>query len=103
MHKSILAGVSAAAILLSMGGSANAETLSIFGPWLTADQEHIEAVIAGFTAKTGIEVDYAGSDSFEQQIVIDNAGRFGAQRCGFPAAGSCRRSRVQGSVDPARR
>ena len=87
MHKSILAGVSAAAILLSMGGSANAETLSIFGPWLTADQEHIEAVIAGFTAKTGIEVDYAGSDSFEQQIVIDTQAGSAPNVAVFPQPG----------------
>ncbi len=87
MHKSILAGVSAAAIILSMGGSANAASLSVFGPWLTADQEHIEAVIAGFTAKTGIEVDYAGSDSFEQQIVIDTQAGSAANVAVFPQPG----------------
>lgn len=87
MHKSILAGVSAAAMLLSMGGSASAATLSMFGPWLTADQEHIEAVIAGFTAKTGIEVDYAGSDSFEQQIVIDTQAGSAPNIAIFPQPG----------------
>ncbi|MBU1175311.1 MAG: ABC transporter substrate-binding protein [Alphaproteobacteria bacterium] len=87
MHKSILAGASAAAILLSMGGSANAATLSIFGPWLTADQEHVEAVIADFTAKTGIEVDYAGSDSFEQQIVIDTQAGSAPNVAVFPQPG----------------
>ena len=87
MHKSILAGASAAAILLSMGGSANAETLSIFGPWLTADQEHIQAVIDGFTAATGIEVDYAGSDSFEQQIVIDTQAGSAPNVAVFPQPG----------------
>src|SRR5690606_3574711 len=46
-------------------------TISIFGPWLTVDQEHFEAVIAPFKEATGATIDYAGSDSFEQQIVID--------------------------------
>ena len=87
MHKSILAGASAAAMLLSMGGSASAETLTIFGPWLTVDQEHIEAVIEGFTAKTGIEVEYAGSDSFEQQIVIDTQAGSAPNIAVFPQPG----------------
>ena len=47
------------------------ETLSVFGPWLGPDKELVENVIAYFEAATGAQVEYSGSDSFEQQIVID--------------------------------
>lgn len=47
------------------------ETLKIFGPWLGPDKELIESVIAYFAKATGAKVEYTGSDSFEQQIVID--------------------------------
>ena len=47
------------------------EELTVFGPWLGPDQEHIESVLAYFEEATGVDVVYSGSDSFEQQIVID--------------------------------
>ncbi len=47
------------------------QTLTIFGPWLTGDKDLIESVIAYFEEATGATVNYSGSDSFEQQIVID--------------------------------
>jgi alpha-glucoside transport system substrate-binding protein len=47
------------------------QKLTIKGPWLGADKELAESVIAYFEAATGADVEYAGSDSFEQQIVID--------------------------------
>ncbi|QHQ36574.1 ABC transporter substrate-binding protein [Algicella marina] len=47
------------------------EQLTVFGPWLGPDQELIENVLAYFAAATGADVKYTGSDSFEQQIVID--------------------------------
>lgn len=83
MHKILLAGASAIALTLTASGVSaqtmadieamdlSGQTITIFGPWLTVDQEHFEAVIAPFEEATGANVDYAGSDSFEQQIVID--------------------------------
>jgi len=47
------------------------ESITVFGPWLGPDKDLIESVIDYFEAATGAEVKYAGSDSFEQQIVID--------------------------------
>ena len=47
------------------------EVLTIKGPWLGADKDLAESVMAYFEAATGATVKYAGSDSFEQQIVID--------------------------------
>ena len=68
MKKTLFSGVAAAALLASI---ANAEAITVFGPWLGPDQENVEAVLAGFTAKTGTEVSYVGSDSFETQIQVD--------------------------------
>ncbi len=51
------------------------QTVSIFGPWLTVYEELFTSVFRYFEHATGATVVYAGSDSFEQQIVIDvNAG-----------------------------
>ncbi|HLA45513.1 MAG TPA: hypothetical protein VJZ27_18840, partial [Aggregatilineales bacterium] len=51
-----------------MGG----EDVVFFGPWLTGDEESLTNVIAYFNgAVTNGQVTYIGSDSFEQQIVID--------------------------------
>ncbi|WOI31364.1 ABC transporter substrate-binding protein (plasmid) [Tritonibacter scottomollicae] len=47
------------------------EQVTVFGPWLGPDQALVENVLAYFGAATGADVRYAGSDSFEQQIVVD--------------------------------
>ena len=47
------------------------EQITIFGPWLGADQELVENMLAYFSAATGADVRYTGSDSFEAQIVVD--------------------------------
>ena len=80
MHKTLLAGASAIALALTASGVSaqtmadidamdlSGQTITIFGPWLTVDQEHFEAVIAPFEEATGANVDYAGSDSFELSV-----------------------------------
>ncbi|MAC76983.1 MAG: alpha-glucoside ABC transporter substrate-binding protein [Rhodobacteraceae bacterium] len=60
-----------AAALALTAGMARAETVTVFGPWLSNDQEDVEAVLDGFTEATGFDYAYVGSDSFEQQIRID--------------------------------
>ncbi len=47
------------------------EQVTVFGPWLGPDQELVESVLAYFAEATGADVKYSGSDSFEQQIIID--------------------------------
>jgi len=47
------------------------QKLTIFGDWLSPERELFESVVAYFEEATGAEVAYSGSDSFEQQIVID--------------------------------
>jgi len=67
MKKSLYIGAAAVAL----GTAAQAEQLTVFGTWLGPDQEAVEAVLADFAAKSGHDVRYTGSDSFEQQIRID--------------------------------
>ncbi|MCI2398506.1 ABC transporter substrate-binding protein [Aliiroseovarius subalbicans] len=60
-----------AAALALTAGMASAEQVTVFGPWLGPDQENAEKVLAGFAAASGHDVRYVGSDSFEQQIMVD--------------------------------
>ncbi len=68
MKKQILAA--AAALFLGVNISL-AEQVTVFGPWLGPDQENVEAVLSAFAEKSGHDVRYVGSDSFEQQILVD--------------------------------
>ncbi len=68
MKISLYAGVASLALT---AGMAHSEQLTVFGPWLGPDQENVEKVLAGFAEASGHDVSYVGSDSFEQQIVVD--------------------------------
>lgn len=46
------------------------ETVSLTGPWTGADARLVNSVLAYFAEATGAEINYSGSDSFEQDIVI---------------------------------
>ncbi|WP_172295287.1 ABC transporter substrate-binding protein [Pseudoruegeria sp. HB172150] len=60
-----------AASVALVAGSANAEQITVFGPWIGPDQEHVEVILNAFAEESGHDVRYTGSDSFEQQIQID--------------------------------
>ena len=47
------------------------QTVTITGPWLQPEDGVFRSAVAYFAEATGAEVIYTGSDSFEQQIVID--------------------------------
>ena len=47
------------------------ETLAVFGPWRGADEELIQSILEYFREATGATVNYASSENYEQQIVID--------------------------------
>ncbi|KMW57380.1 Alpha-glucosides-binding periplasmic protein AglE precursor [Candidatus Rhodobacter oscarellae] len=59
------------ATLALSAAAAQAEQVTVFGPWLGPDQETVEKVLAAFAAASGHDVRYVGSDSFEQQIMVD--------------------------------
>ncbi len=68
MRRILFASAGALALMTSV---AAAEQVTVFGPWLGADQENAEAVLAAFASASGHDVRYVGSDSFEQQIMVD--------------------------------
>ncbi|MFA3920121.1 ABC transporter substrate-binding protein [Ruegeria hyattellae] len=47
------------------------QTVTVYGPWLTPEDGNFNNMLAYFEQATGADVIYTGSDSFEQQIVID--------------------------------
>ena len=47
------------------------ERLTVSGPFLSSAADAFEAVLAHFAEATGADVRHTGSDSFEQQILID--------------------------------
>ncbi|TCL08817.1 maltose-binding protein /trehalose-binding protein /sucrose-binding protein [Shimia isoporae] len=68
MKPILMSGAAALALSASAG---LAEQLTVFGPWLGPDQKNVETVLADFAEKSGHDVRYVGSDSFEQQIMVD--------------------------------
>lgn len=103
MHKILLAGVSAIAVIiggvslvsaqdfkfpkgegafswdtLDAFAAAHADlagqTLTVWGPWREGgDQEQFETVLAYFEDATGVKVEYGSSENYEQQAQIDAA------------------------------
>ena len=53
------------------GPDLSGQKVVISGPWLAPQDEQFRKVIKAFTDSTGAKVEYGGSDSFEQQIIID--------------------------------
>ena len=63
------------------------ESLTIFGPWTGPDADLVNDMLAYFEDATGASVEYTGSDSFEQQIVIDAQAGSPANIAVFPQPG----------------
>lgn len=85
--------------------SANAPDLSgqsvtVFGPWLSPEDDVFRSAIAYFEAATGAEVSYTGSDGFEQQIVIDAEAGSPPNVAVFPQPGLAANLAAQGLLSP---
>ena len=78
----------------------NGEQVTVFGPWLGPDQEAVESVLAYFAAATGADVRYTGSDSFEQQIVIDAEAGSAPNVAVFPQPGLASDMASRGFLTP---
>ncbi len=76
------------------------QTLSVFSPWLTADEVGFKKVLAYFAAATGATVNHSGSDSFEQQIVIDTQAGSPANIAIFPQPGLAADVASKGYLSP---
>ena len=76
------------------------QTVSVFGPWLGPDQKMVESVFQYFEDATGANVDYTGSDSFEQQILIDIEGGSPPNIAIFPQPGLAADMAAKGGLIP---
>ncbi|KNG95589.1 ABC transporter substrate-binding protein [Pseudaestuariivita atlantica] len=74
--------------------------ITISGPWLTPEWEIFESTLAYFEAATGADVKYTGSDSFEQQIVIDAEAGSAPNIAVFPQPGLAAVMASQGQLTP---
>ncbi len=90
----------ASAAAMALGTVAQAEQLTVFGPWLGPDQENVEAVLSVFAEKSGHDVRYVGSDSFEQQIVIDAEAGSAPNVAVFPQPGLASDMASRGFLTP---
>lgn len=90
---------SAAALALT-AHAATAEQITVFGPWLGPDQENVEQVLAAFAAASGHDVRYTGSDSFEQQIVVDAEAGSAPNVAVFPQPGLAAGMAARGFLTP---
>ncbi|MEC3861146.1 ABC transporter substrate-binding protein [Mesobacterium sp. TK19101] len=97
MKKSLTLGVTLTALT---AGLAHAEQLTVFGPWLGPDQANVEAVLSAFAAKSGLDVRYVGSDSFEQQIVVDAEAGSAPNVAVFPQPGLASDMASRGFLTP---
>ncbi len=97
MKTKLYAGVAAIALT---AGVASAEQITVFGPWLGPDQENVETVLAAFAEASGHDVRYTGSDSFEQQIVIDAEAGSAPNVAVFPQPGLASDMASRGFLTP---
>ncbi len=63
------------------------QDFTIFTPWVAADGKLVESMLAYFAEATGANVQHTGSDSFEQQVVIDTQAGSPANISVFPQPG----------------
>jgi alpha-glucoside transport system substrate-binding protein len=76
------------------------QVLTISGPWTGAEKDKVERVFDYFTAATGAEVQYSGSDSFEQDIVISARAGSAPNLAVFPQPGLAADMASQGLLTP---
>ena len=76
------------------------ETVTVFGPWLGPDKDFVENALAYFEQATGADVQYSGSDGFEQQIVIDLEGGSPPNVAVFPQPGLMATMAERGFLSP---
>ncbi len=76
------------------------QEFTIFTPWVAADGKLVESMLAYFAEATGADVKHTGSDSFEQQIVIDTQAGSPANIAVFPQPGLAADIASKGYLSP---
>jgi alpha-glucoside transport system substrate-binding protein len=128
MHKYLLAGVSAVALVISAGAYAQelkypkgegdfswdalqtfadahkgmeGQKVTVWGPWREGgDQEQFLTVLAYFEDATGIDVEYGSSENYEQQAQIDAAAGSSANVTILPQPGLLADMAAKGYLTP---
>ncbi|MEL6582385.1 MAG: ABC transporter substrate-binding protein [Pseudomonadota bacterium] len=76
------------------------QTVTVSGPWLQPEDDFFRSALAYFEHATGAEVIYTGSDSFEQQIVIDAEAGSAPNVAVFPQPGLAADMASRGLLTP---
>ncbi|WP_432449912.1 ABC transporter substrate-binding protein [Aliiroseovarius marinus] len=76
------------------------QTVTVYGPWLNPEDGFFNNMLAYFEAATGADVIYTGSDSFEQQIVIDAEAGSAPNVAVFPQPGLAAAMAAKGQLAP---
>jgi alpha-glucoside transport system substrate-binding protein len=76
------------------------QSLEITGPWTGNEKEKFDAVVAYFAEATGATVNYSGSDSFEQDIVVSARAGSAPNLAVFPQPGLAADMASQGLLTP---
>jgi len=76
------------------------QEITVSGPWLTPESEIVAEVFDVFEERTGAVVKYVGSDSFEQQIVIDAEAGSAPNIAIFPQPGLAADMASRGFLSP---
>ena len=76
------------------------QTVTITGAWTGVEAEIVESVAAYFEAATGADVQYSGSDSFEQDIVIATQADSPPNLAAFPQPGLMADLASRGELTP---
>ena len=82
------------------GPDLSGQKVVMFGPWLSPEQEIMREVGAIFEKATGATFEYGGSDSFEQQVMIDLKAGSAADLVVFPQPGLAANAAAMGGLVP---
>ena len=82
------------------GPDLSGQKIVISGPWLAPEDGYMREIASIFEKATGAEVEYGGSDSFEQQIVIDIKAGSPADIAIFPQPGLAANMAAIGGLKP---
>ena len=76
------------------------QNLTIFGPWLAGEGDAFASLVAYFNEATGANGSYVGSDSLEQQILIDAEAGSAPNLTSFPQPGLAANMAARGFLTP---
>ena len=76
------------------------QSITVSGPWLSPEDGYFDNMLAYFEEATGADVSYVGSDSFEQNIVIDAEAGAAPNIAVFPQPGLAADLASRGLLSP---